>query len=255
MRHCLILLVPIAAIAGCEGCAIPFDTSSTGEIRLALRSPGPDCVDAGSETFDNGTPDDPTDDTTITWNHNAAANTCSLASTWQGTLLGMADVRTSIEEEVAEAGLEGRSLSVEIRSITPTIERVRLIDDVDGDDDPDVTDTLAEVVDGYTGCVGLQDGCDVGNAQSGLLRVTTDGGTVTAPVSVVNDAEGLVAAANEAVSGEANVAGVGGATTEATMVDDGTGTFIVPPALQALENPTLVITVRFDVTGEVILGL
>jgi hypothetical protein len=243
------------AVAGCEGCAIPFDTSSNGEIRLALHSPGPDCVDAGSETFDNGTPDDTSDDTTITWNHNAAANTCNLTSTWQGILLGMADVRESVEESVAEAGLEGRSLSVEIQSITPTIESVRLIDDLSGDDDPDVTGTLEDVINSYAGCVGLAEGCDLADAGSGVLRVTTEGGSVTAPVSVVNDAEALVAAANAAIAGEQNVGGVGGATTEATMVDDGAGTFIVPPALQALENPTLVITVRFDVNGEVILGL
>lgn len=184
-----------------------------------------------------------------------AANTCALSSTWQGTLLAMAGIREDVDEAVAEAGLEGQSLSVEITSITPTIESVRMVDDVEGDNDPDVTAILQDVVQRYAGCVTLGgESCDANDAASGMFTVTTDGGSLEAPVTAVNDAEGLIAAANAAIAGEDNVGGTGAALTEAALVDDGSGAFVVPAALQGLNDPTLVITVRFDVEGQVSLA-
>jgi hypothetical protein len=250
--------IPLAlafAVSGCQGCSFPFETSSNGVIRLSLHAPGPDCVDEGSEVLDNGTPDDPSDDSTISWSHNAAANTCALSSTWQGTLLGMAGIREDVDAAIADAGLEGQSASVELTSITPTIESVTMVDDVEGDNDPDVTGILQDVVQRYAGCVALGDGsCDANDAASGMFTVTTEGGTLAAPVTAVNDPEGLVAAANAAIAGEENVTGTGAALTEAALVDDGSGAFVVPPALQGLNDPTLVITVRFDVEGQVSLA-
>jgi hypothetical protein len=250
--------IPLAlafAVSGCQGCSFPFETSSDGVIRLSLQSPGPDCADEGSEVLDNGTPDDPSDDSTISWSHNAAANTCALSSTWQGTLLAMAGVRADVEAAIADAGLEGQSVGVEITAITPTIQSVRMVDDIEGDDDPDVTAALQDVVQRYAGCVALGGGgCDAGDPASGMFSVTTEGGSLDSPVTAVNDAEGLVAAANAAIAGEDNVGGTGAALTEAAMVDDGAGTFVVPAALQDLNDPTLVITIRFDVEGQVSLA-
>lgn len=250
--------IPLAlafAVSGCQGCSFPFETSSDGVIRLSLHAPGPDCIDQGSEVLDNGTPDEPSDDSTISWSHNAAANTCALSSTWQGTLLAMAGIREDVEAAIADAGLEGQSASVELTSIRPTIESVAMVDDIEGDDDPDITGILQDVLLRYAGCVALGDGsCDADDPASGMFTVTTEGGTHEAPVTAVNDAEGLVAAANAAIAGEENVVGTGAALTEAALVDDGSGAFVVPASLQGLNDPTLVITVRFDVEGQVSLA-
>lgn len=246
-------LAPLALsflVTGCQGLTFPFQTSSHGEVRLSLKAPTAECVASGSRVLNGGTPDDPSDDSVVTWEHSASNNTCTLSSGWQGTLLDMASIRDDVHTSIQEGGLGDRSVTVELTSIMPTIEKVSMVDNVDGDDDPDATDVFVQTVQRYAACIDTgSEGCDQNDAASGMLTVTTDGASVEAPVTAVNDPAALVAAANDAIAGDDDVAGTGAATTSANLVDDGTGTLIVPAALQALEDPTLVLTVRFDVDG------
>jgi hypothetical protein len=248
-------LAPLALsslVTGCQGLSFPFQTSSNGEVRLSLKAPTAECVASGSRVLDGGTPDDPSDDSVLTWEHSASANTCTLSSGWQGTLLDMAEIRDDVRTSIQEGGLGDRTVTVELTSILPTIEKVSMVDNIPGDDDPDATDVFVQTVQRYAACVDTgSEACDENDAAGGMLTVTTDGGSVETPVTAVNDPAALVTAANAAIAGDDDVAGTGAATTSAALVDDGTGTLIVPAALSALTDPTLVLTVRFDVDGTI----
>lgn len=251
------LLASLFVAAGCEGCSFPFDTTSTGTIRLSLHTPGADCQGTGTEPNDNGTPDDTSDDSTVTWRHVPNSDVCQLGSDWNGVLVAMANVRESVNESVEEAGLDPATVQVRVNTITPTIDSVVLIDDVSGPDDPDITDALAAVITSYQACVGMDgDGCQLDQESSGVLRVTTEGGTVQEPVTTVVDADALADAANSAINDNVNVAGEGHASAYATMTSDGGAppTFTVPSSLSGLENPTMLITLTFQVNGDAIVG-
>ncbi|MBI1948745.1 MAG: hypothetical protein HYS27_23870 [Deltaproteobacteria bacterium] len=252
-----LVLASLVVAAGCEGCAFPFETTSTGTIRLSLHTPGADCTGSGTEPDDNGTPDDPSDDSTVTWRHVPNSDVCQLGSDWSGVLVAMANVRESVNDSVEEAGLDPATVQVRINTITPTIDSVTLIDDVSGPDDPDITAALASVITGYEACVGMDgDGCMLDQETSGVLRVTTDGGTVQAPVTTVVDATALSDAANASINDGVNVSGEGHASAYATMASDGAvpPTFTVPSTLSDLENPTLLVTITFQVNGDAIVG-
>lgn len=252
-----LVLASLVVAAGCEGCAFPFDTTSSGTIRLSLHTPGADCTGSGSEPNDNGTPDDDSDDSTISWRHVPNSQVCQLGSDWGGVLVAMANVRDSVNDSVEESGLDPATVQVRINEITPTIDSVVLIDDISGPDDPDITDELASVITGYEACVGMDGGgCQLDQATSGVLRVTTEGGTVQAPVTTVVDAAALTDAANSAINDSVNVAGEGHANAYATMTSDGGAPpiFTVPSSLAGLENPTLLITITFQVNGDAIVG-
>jgi hypothetical protein len=254
-RFALAPLALSSLVTGCQGLSFPFQTSSNGEIRLSLKAPTAECVAEGSRVLDGGTPDDPSDDSVLSWEHSASDNVCTLSSGWQGTLLDMASIRDDVQTSIQEGGLGDRSVTVELTSIMPTIEKVSMIDNIDGDDDPDATDVFVQTIQRYAACVDTgTEACDQNDAGGGMLTVTTDGGSVEAPVTAINDPAALVAAANAAIAGEDDVAGTGAATTSANLVDDGTGTLVVPAALQALEDPTLVLTVRFDVDGTLLIA-
>lgn len=258
MRKLSILaLASLFVAAGCEGCAFPFETTSTGTIRLSLKPVGPDCTGGGEDDDDNGTPDDTSDDSHVTWEHLPASNQCHLTSTWTGVLVQMADVRTAVNKSVSDAGFDPATVQVEITSITPTVDSVTLVDDISGSADPDVTAALAEVVASYRGCVNSDDSVCVGDQyDSGMVTVTSEGGSVQSPVTVVNDSTALSDAANEAINDGTNVAGVGLAELVVDMTSDGAPepTFTVPASVTALENPTLLITLTFTVNGDAIVG-
>lgn len=252
-----LVLSSLVVAAGCEGCAFPFDTTSTGTIRLSLHTPGADCSGSGTEPNDNGTPEDTSDDSTVSWRHVPNSDVCQLSSDWSGVLVAMANVRESVNDSVEEAGLDPATVQVRINSITPTIDSVTLIDDVSGPDDPDITSTLASIITGYQACVGMDgDGCLLDQESSGVLRVTTDGGTVQAPVTTVVDATALSDAANQAINDSVNVAGEGHAAAYASMTSDGGAppVYTVPTSLSGLENPTLLVTITFQVNGDAIVG-
>lgn len=252
----LSILAALFVAAGCDGCSFPFETTSQGTIRLSLHTPGADCSGSGTEPNDNGTPDDTTDDSTITWRHVPNSDVCQLGSDWSGVLVAMANVREDVNDSVEESGLDPSTVQVHITTITPTIDSVTLIDDVSGADDPDITDELAAIITGYEACVGMDgDGCLLDQESSGVLRVTTDGGTVQAPVTTVVDADALADAANQAINDSVNVAGDGHASAYASMESAGDPpTYTVPTSLTGLENPTLLITVTFQVNGDAVVG-
>lgn len=246
-----LVLASLVVAAGCDGCAFPFSTTSQGTIRLSLHKVAPNCDDDGSppETDDNGTPDDTSDDTIVSWEQvadiddNDDTPDCRISSLWDGVLLDMAAVRTGVNEAVTNAGFDPATVRVEITSLAVEVDDVKLIDDVSGDSDPDVTGTALPAVLSYLGGV-RPDGDELQ-----LVSVTTEGGTINEPITNVESPERLTALANDALVNNTSVRGDGSADLVADL--DQTAAFA---AFAALTNPTLLITLTFGVNGDAIVG-
>lgn len=251
-KFSILILASLFVAAGCEGCAFPFSTTSQGTIRLSLHKVSPTCEtgdDPQPEVIDNGTPDDDTDDTFLTWEQVPDANDidqspdCRVESTWSGVLLDMVAVRTGVDEAITEAGLDPGTVGVNIRELTIEVDSVRLIDDVAGDNDPDVTGTALPAVVSYLGGVRPE------GDELQLVSVTTEGGSVAEPITNVESPERLTELANDALANNTMVRGDGSAELVADL--DDTAAFA---AFSALNNPTLLITLTFGVNGDAIVG-